>query len=990
MSAQRPDQGPAAPAPGWGWVPVGGRTYAIRRGRWGAFDCLPQRPALAVDAAGRPRLGLLLTLARPPRPGEASIAPLITSGHLTLVATLDLPAEELAALGRRLGAPCVPAFLRRAAVSLADQRGVLDQVAGAGSAARFACGAALTAAQALDALLALDGGASQLRLVAEIADDGAPAIESVSLDAAVAAAGGIPDREAAVRLMVRAADGATVPAPRLVRAAPAPRGGPAPATPRALAALQLAGRTEGVLLAMSPGATVPAAALIASAATRPGGRLSAQQAWFAGNDLSIAEDAAAAPLRPLPVADDPDAAVWPDAVKPMTRWYAPGFVLVQPAPGADPDSADFAFLLRHTAPAIGPGGVRPGLAATLRFTLGVVPPAGASAAAAGGMLRQVPLGGLGVALDLPYRVAGQAAARRQRFPGAVTVAGTQLRITLELLDDWARLAYGALAFPPAAGGEPARLVVSYAFSAYVHLDGLEVQVVAGGKLLEVAVAPRPPVEPARTPVFVAQQNAVFLPHGALALRQEARLRAGPMGAAAAALARPGGIRPEGGRPEVVRPDVLIPRPPVFVPQVPNQRIATRTMAREDLVDAVLPCATLGGLYLEDSDGRRTPIGCRDALTLGEPSPRAFEEIPALKDAAFRVYRSLQQPGRFLLLPSLWRVGRYGPGVAGRAFRPMMLLYATLADDPALDRYSLVATLVADVGAARLARLRAALAGLAPAWVAPDLVLPTDPFVAAETRFAWAVPGGMAAPQTLAVADSFTLTMTMDAASALLVTAAIGQSGISGQVTFALPDGTSLAGALQLDGEVTGPAETGPVTAEVAGGLVMLQNRTAQPANVFGLVCRDAAGALREVPVGTTLAAGATQGVPVAAEVVGEVASALADARMAAPAPIETLDLFVEDIVQRVLFINQINFANHAITALAVLARIAGLGEGQQQPLAEGASLTLTFTLPVTAYLDQRKLEFALAVTTPAGTTTTPWRARALSASAVVGLTPDLL
>jgi hypothetical protein len=152
---------------------------------------------------------------------------------------------------------------------------------------------------------------------------------------------------------------------------------------------------------MSPGAAVPAAGPIASAATSPGGKLSTQQAWYLGNDLVVADDAASTALQPLPVADDSVAPVWADATNPTTHWYAPRFDLLRPTPNTDPEIAEFAFLLRHTPPVMGPAGLAPGLAATLRFTLRPTVPDAAIAAAGGATLRQVPLGGLGVALELP-------------------------------------------------------------------------------------------------------------------------------------------------------------------------------------------------------------------------------------------------------------------------------------------------------------------------------------------------------------------------------------------------------------------------------------------------------------------------------------------------------------------------------------------------------------------------------------------------------------
>ena len=971
MSADRPAGAPSTAAPsGWRWVRVDGEDYAVRPNRLGALDCLPRVPRLALDAKGRPRIGLLVVLDRAPAAGEDSIAPLVSQGRLTLVVTLDIPDGRLALLARSLGIACVPAFLRKVEISLGGPTGVLAEGEGAGGGALVPLSATLSPAMTLEALHGLDAGPSALSLSCR-AEGGPAGLDTASLGNLVAGCGATVDREAAVRLLVLDTPGMhAADAPRRTREMP-----PAVATRGAagrIAALAVGDRLTALPLALSTGRPASAAALVASAATRPGGRLSAQQAWYLGTDLETvpANDVSG------PLVDDPSAATWADAADPSVRWYAPRLDLVRPAPDDLPEAAAFSFTIRPTPPVMGPAGMAPGLAATVCFTLRLSMPADASRA---GALREVPLGGLTVALDLAYRQTGQAQLQHARFPGAVARDGELLRVTVELLDDWARMAYAALAFPTGTGMTPALLVVTYAFDACVPVDEAELDVVAGGKRLEVAVLEAPAPHPDPQPHFVLSQQALVTQHASLLMAREVpRPRSAPFSA----------VRLEAGVALERRPLIGLSRPPVIQPHphLPERRRGRRTIAREDRVEARFPCADLGGLYLEEGEGGPSPIGCRDALKLGEPSGKAFLELTDRRDPAFRIYRSLQQPGRFLMVPTTWRVGRHGPATPDRAYRPMLLLYARLGDDPATDRYNLAGTLVPDVGAAALARLRAALRPLTPARAPLDVVLPTDPFVAAGVRFAWTVPAGMAAPTTLVVADSFTVTMEMDGPTALLVTAAIGHAGISGQVTFDLPDGTRLPGALQLDGDVVGPVEGGPVAVTRTGSSLALANRTAQPMNVFAVVCTEANGALSESPVAVTLAAGESRAV----EVSLPDGTCVADARGAATAEIDTLDLFVENISQSVLFVNQLNFANHGITALAVHARIQGAGPEQAQALAEGGTLSFQFSLPVTAYLEHRKLEFALAVTTTAGAAPLVWRERELSASAVVGITPDLL
>ncbi len=408
--------------------------------------------------------------------------------------------------------------------------------------------------------------------------------------------------------------------------------------------------------------------------------------------------------------------------------------------------------------------------------------------------------------------------------------------------------------------------------------------------------------------------------------------------------------------------------------------------RQHVIAAAFPCNTFGSLYLQvdDADGHRHAIGCQDALRLGESAARPFEELPELRQPDYQVWRSLQQPGRFLVQPTAFRVARYAASHPTFAFRPVMMLYGTLTDTPGMDRYTLSATLIADVSPARLSLLRAALVAFSPAGVTPEIFWPTDPSVGAATAATWLVPGSAPPPQSLVVVDGVTVSFTTAGADALLLTAMIGHGGVTGALSFALSDGTRLDSALLLDGLTAGPPDTGPVTVTIAGATATLTNRTGQPMNVFGLALIGPGGAM-PAAAGLTLAPGATADVPIPAGAT----TALADARPASAASIQELDIFVEDVTQTVQFINQIVFSNHAITTLRVAARIAGTTHEEASDLAEGAVITLSFTLPITAYLAPRGLEFAITRTDATGTHTTPWQSRDLTTGSVVGVTFDM-
>jgi hypothetical protein len=380
------------------------------------------------------------------------------------------------------------------------------------------------------------------------------------------------------------------------------------------------------------------------------------------------------------------------------------------------------------------------------------------------------------------------------------------------------------------------------------------------------------------------------------------------------------------------------------------------------------------------------MGCQDALKLGETAAKAFEEIPELQSDSYRVYRSLQQPGRFLLVPAFYRIGRYAASEAGKAFRPMVMLYGVLDTDPTKNRYALTATLIPDVSSYQLLLLHSALRAYASPTIAPLLTLPTDPFTGAATSFTWAMPAGIETPQALAILDTISVTVSLAMSDAALLNAVIEHSGLQGKVTFALPDGTAFDAGLVLDGEIIGPPDTGPVTADIAGGIVTLTNRTAQAMNVMAVATADSSGAATVHPMTAALAPGATSSQPAPAGAAKASASAVAVAQQS----IQELDIFVEDVSMTVSFIDQVNFANHSLTALGVQARLKGSDTAQRLALQENAVGTLTFTLPITTYLSTQALEYAVIKTTASGTATTAWREWDLSKGTVVGITADLL
>jgi hypothetical protein len=975
---------------------------------------VPAAPALSRDPAGQPQLSLTLLLSRRPGAGDA-VTDLVQGGLLGLSAAVEVPPWALQALAAEGPLPR-PLFARAARFALGLPGGgpALARADAAGPAPRAALSAMLSAEDACRVLAALQGQPSGLELRAELdwQPPGRARLETLALPAALEAllarAPGEPlDLDRLVRLTAPPAPGLPpeeVP-PRV--AAPARR-----AAPGALALAVSAGRITTLAAALQP---TPAPATVAAQAAvlgKPG------NTGIAGG-IILGDGAEPTGAGSFPVVEDPSATLWPDRADPARRWWVPALELVHPGPNDDPAASPFLFSWKQDGVTGGAGGSSPapGLEGNALFTLRVIQPAEVAAAlhAAGDPPSQrAPLDGLAVALEVPFREEGTGQTRTQLFPAAVEVQGDVVRARVSLLDGWVRLCYGALAYE-GFQAQPARLRISWSFAALVpvpplsqiafggklsaipllqagplparaafdpaagalHLDGVQVRLEPEGGLARRGGPPPPvaqlrPIEPARASPLLALGNVAFHP-----LPAPAALHATPLPAV------------------VARPELELS--PAWLSRLHQARYLGRTVARAQALDALLPCKDSPTAYRRvQADGTDAAAGCQDALRLGAIEYRQYEELPDLRrdDAGGRlcsVYRSLQQPGRYLIAPARWRISRYAPDAGqDRAYRPTAMLYALRDADAPETRYFLSAQLEPDLPLHVRRELGRRLAALAPAGQAPVIDYPTEPSLQAKVDVQWAVPDKLATPQTSATWDGFQVTVSAGLADAVLLTTAIEKGGLAGQATFTLPDGQALTGELRLDTAFTGPW-SGPLEVVALGDSkpgATLRNRLDVPVDVTALL-PDAGRSDAAVTVEAALAPGAS--VDVALPATPADPCPVAAPRPGTPRLSET-DVFVEDVTLGVIFVNLVAYANHGLAGLALDARLQGTDHVYGVDLQEGQHATLELQLPLDRYVQSQVLEVRLRATPAAGAAVAgDWWTWDLEArGSVVSITPGLL
>lgn len=702
------------------------------------------------------------------------------------------------------------------------------------------------------------------------------------------------------------------------------------------------------------------------------------------------------PLPHLPVVADPSAPLWSDRADPAQRWYPPEFTLVAPDPAADPDNSSFQFTFRESGH---DSQGRVTLEGEALFTLraGMSAATQAALAAAGNPPAQpVPALGLSVTLSLPVRDDG-GALRQVDLRAEVTQTGDTVIARVALMNDYLRVAYGDLSVV-GFQARPPQLALAYTYLAQVPVHQWPISLHYENKLALTPVA--------RNGAEVAGlQGRAFVDATALAFRSPAadmyfRPEALAQEEAPSTLRAPASVEPMqpimDRRVAIAHTSILTPivRPEVeHVDLLRRITYATQTLGNTVALDVVFPCRTLGAFYRQDLGDQKVSIGCQSSLSLGQTELKLFEPVddPAMNGPLYRVYRSLSQPGRFLVVPADYRITRYAASEGDRAFRPAVYLYSSLdAQNAANNRCVVMAT------------LQPAL----PPWIRRDLdarlarmhhspVLDYVTEVASEVNYTWSLSDGAISIQPAAAKlwDGFQVSVTTDLPGGLQLQAILAHSGLAAQASFRLTDGTMVNTALLLDlGDLTGPWDSGPLVTSVQGSNATLTNRIERGINVSDLAAYAADGTLQTVPVDRTL--GRDQALTVALPFAAAEAYPIFTLQPGDPATLTEISSFVEDIHTNVVFVNLINFSNHNLAHLDLRARLKEApGSETPVPISEEQAVgEADFTLPLTTYLGPRTLQFqATRIDRGGAAAASPWLEWDLvSRGNVVSLTWDLV
>ena len=398
------------------------------------------------------------------------------------------------------------------------------------------------------------------------------------------------------------------------------------------------------------------------------------------------------------------------------------------------------------------------------------------------------------------------------------------------------------------------------------------------------------------------------------------------------------------------------------------------------ITAFFACTTHGTCYREHHDLEWRAIGCRPALQLGQTEYRTYEEIAVTAaDGHAKVYRSLRSPGRFLVVPTTHAVGRFEPDQGDRGYRPALLLHSTIdVDNPTNIRCVLAASLQPHLPPFRRQAILAELRRVAH----PDPVLEYLPDCGVAPDLSWAVPSHTQV-ECIPTASGFDVVCSTDPAGFLALRSMLERDGLRGVATVALPGGTRASTALVLGlATVTGPFAAGPIELSTAHeGRLDLTNHTGQRIAVKALASRGAEVA----NVGQLLEPDSTTSVDQpGADPLDVVYEADTGAEV-----LEEVRAYIEDLELGVVFVATSDPSDAGLAGLEIATRL--MDQVDDDPLvltSEHREAERNYLLPLTSFAQDPVLEFTVTAVGTDGTRTsaTPvtWPVRSRGALIPVG------
>lgn len=649
----------------------------------------------------------------------------------------------------------------------------------------------------------------------------------------------------------------------------------------------------------------------------------------------------------MPVVDDAHEAIWQDPKSPQLLWYPPTLKLIIPDKNASPQESPFLFNFeRIGTTASGTPALRGHLKIKLRMEMPDQVQKFLNKGKVKFNTKPVQLEEIAIIIQIPF-MDKKGKARYHDFHAKVKQEGNVIIAETQLLNEWVQLTYGAIANKKFQAIEP-RVRWVYRFKAYTKLEKEPIKLLYGGKYAHIPVVFASEHSPnnndaayidaatltLKSPTteirFKKEQKAMF--------RQQERGNKLPLAKIQAAI-----IHPQ-----------IEPHPKVKA-QLAIAEYIEKSSINKGEVPIHISCEEFGHLYRERKEGESNAIGCTEISKLGQIEYRQYKEITDLKHDDYKVYKSLQLPDQYLVVPSRFAIRRQEDGDG--TVKPVIYLYSTLdASTPDNSSISLFASLQPDIPVYERALLLNKLKALSPE---PEIYYPTDvPVSSVEAN--WLLNSSIAPHQDMDTINAggpfITVNFTVNIVKWPLMQDMLSNGGVSGNIVFTLPDYTNVSSDLILQlNTLRGPWNTGPLSVKESIAKVKLINKINQAVEISDIY-RVSGAILEQMPVEILLEADQEKETEVDWNN-DDTFLPVYQYLPADPVTIEESRSFVEDIFQNVAFINLIPLKENGLERINIQCRMENTKQIYRAQVTEGMPVVeIQFILSLTTYIQNKFLE----------------------------------
>lgn len=662
----------------------------------------------------------------------------------------------------------------------------------------------------------------------------------------------------------------------------------------------------------------------------------------------------------LPLVDNEEKRWFRDHTNKNLFWALPQFEVVNPKPNDDPLLSPFRFLFRTLGMDLNG---KPVLEGEITFSILASIPDEISneirQTNAHATIKMIDTRNISVSLEIPFFNDNNQLTTSTLITEEIRWNQDTLVTTFRMSNEWVRLSYGILSAQNAPGETRLKINLAYTFEGMGQKLPAINTLLLNQNIFKIAALPLMAKKTRSKPpalTYFDMESRTLVEEGGRRVeyldQQKPKARS---------MARVVGRISNAGFSRITQPAMnkLTLLPVAYSTKidqlVAETKYVKRSFLRKERMALEFDCTQFGAFYEEeDSHGEIKSVGCKEPYKLGEVRFSLYVPLNDIQDDDFKVYQSTQIPNRFLVVPRRYVITRFEPQRTDVAFQPCLQLYSTI-DAENLDRSRCIldATLAPDIDRFKLEDLHFQLSQFTA--YTPYISFPGE--VEHSEIYNWAIPGSLTEDiESFSLGSFVRMVLTAKIEGVLTINSLLNSIGLSGKVTFTLPDESIYTSDLIISLEtVKGPFINGALIAERRNGSLSLTNGLKQSIQLTELHAYKNYEDKIIIPVEKTLAGGEGLSIEIDHERI-HVAQYVVEASSEALSEIRQ---YLEDIECQVLFVTNIDFEKEKINKLLISF---GLSQQDLQQTTLGKNKTVAeqlLVMPLTDFFDQRQIEYAV-------------------------------